>query len=111
MRFISARPLLGPVDLRAYTCLDVTNAEVVAALALRSTPPQIDASRAKKDYGKDSGALEFCPSCGASEWEPVCPDCNHYMVQHHPDTPSLDWVIDSGQIRPRRAAHEPAMGA
>jgi hypothetical protein len=50
---------------------------------------------------------EGCPKC-SGELEPVCPECGHYMVYQHPDTPNLDWMIVGGESGPNARPMHPA---
>jgi protein gp37 len=99
VRFLSCEPMLGPLDLRAYLpgCYECGGG---CGTRLAHHPATDRCVPCQAEYGQDSGPLEFCLACGSSEWEPVCPDCNHYMVQHHPDTPCIDWVICGGESGP-----------
>jgi len=100
VRFISAEPLLGPVDIRAYTseCY-----ECGASCGLRLPgPPEVErCCECGEECGPDTEPVisEGCPKCGG-ELEFVCPDCAHYMVYQHPDTPIIDWVIAGGESGP-----------
>ncbi|WP_444452539.1 DUF5131 family protein [Rhodobacter capsulatus] len=106
IKFVSAEPLLGALDLRAYMpgCYECGGG---CGTRLAQHPAIDRCVPCQEEYGQESGAVEFCPACGSSEWEPVCPDCNHYMVQHHPDTPCLDLVIVGGESGPRARPMHP----
>lgn len=97
VRFVSAEPLLGPVDLRMWLpdCY-----ECGATCGLR-TPgiPEIErCTECGEECGPNTEPVfsDGCPKC-SGELEPVCPDCGHYMVYQHPDTVCLDWVIAGGE--------------
>lgn len=101
IRFVSAEPLLGRLDLRRWipTCY-----ECGASCGLR-LPGHPDVERCTacgEECGPDTEPVfsEGCPKC-SGELEPVCPDCGHYMVYQHPDTPNLDLVIVGGENGPR----------
>ncbi len=100
VRFVSAEPLLGPVDFRAW----MSNCyECGASCGLRlPTFPSVErCTECEEECGPDTEPVisEGCPKCGG-ELEPVCPDCGHYMVYQHPDTPNLDWIIVGGESGP-----------
>ncbi|MFP3944330.1 MAG: DUF5131 family protein, partial [Alphaproteobacteria bacterium] len=40
---------------------------------------------------------EFCAACGGQDFSGVCPRCDANVVQNHPDTPCLNWIIVGGQ--------------
>ena len=101
VRFISAEPLLGPVDISPWipTCY-----ECGASCGLRlPVIPEVErCTECGEECGPDSEPVfsDGCPKC-SGELEPVCPDCGHYMVYQHPDTPNIDWVIVGGENGPR----------
>lgn len=98
--FLSMEPLLGPVDIRAfvYGCY-----ECGASCGLRLPgPPKVERCfECGEECGPDTEPVisEGCPKCGG-ELEFICPDCSHYMVYQHPDTPVLDWIIVGGESGP-----------
>lgn len=100
VRFISAEPLLGPVDISPWipTCY-----ECGASCGLRlPVIPEVErCTECGEECGPDSEPVfsDGCPKC-SGELEPVCPDCGHYMVYQHPDTPNIDWVIVGGESGP-----------
>jgi hypothetical protein len=97
IRFISAEPLLGPVDIGKWlpTCYECG---LSCGLRLNGPPKEERCTVCGEECGPETEPVlsEGCPKCGG-ELEPVCPDCGHYMVYQHPDTPCLDWVIGGGE--------------
>lgn len=101
VRWISAEPLLGPIDINPW----LSNCyECGASCGLRlGGPPEIErCTECWEECGPDTepAISEGCPKCGG-ELEFICPDCDHYMVYQHPDTPVLDWVVVGGESGPR----------
>lgn len=97
VRWISAEPLLGPLKIGSWipTCYECG---ATCGLRLAEIP---DVERCTEcgeecDQETDPQFSEGCPKCNG-ELEPVCPDCGHYMVYQHPDTPNLDWVVVGGE--------------
>lgn len=108
VRFVSVEPCLGPVDLGkwlpgCWECAAVCGARL-------SEYDRSDEQRCYKcgyeddtpsawDDGK--GEHSICPGCGEYDTEEyVCPNCGETMVQHHPDTPNLSWIICGGESGP-----------
>lgn len=100
VRWISAEPLLGPVDLGPWipTCYECGAS---CGLRLSKIPGVGRCVGCGEKYGPDTEPVfsDGCLRCG-DELEPVCPDCGHYMVYQHPDTPNLDWVVVGGESGP-----------
>lgn len=100
VRFLSCEPLLGPVDIGPWirTCY-----ECGASCGLRlSQMPEVErCTECGEECGPETEPVlsEGCPKC-CGELEPVCPDCGHYMVHQHPDTPNIDWIIAGGESGP-----------
>lgn len=94
---LSMEPLLGPVDIGPWipTCY-----ECGASCGLRlAGPPKIErCTECDEECGPETDPVfsEGCPKC-SGQLEFVCPDCGHYMVYQHPDTPYIDWVIVGGE--------------
>jgi len=100
VRFVSAEPLLGPSDFRRW----LPDCYECGGSCGQRLPERPDVERCTKcgeECGPDTEPVisEGCPKCGGA-LEPVCPDCGHYMVYQHPDTPNLDWVIVGGESGP-----------
>jgi protein gp37 len=97
VRWISAEPLLGPVNIGPWipTCYECGAS---CGLRLSGMPDVERCTECGEACGPDTEPVvsEGCPKC-AGELEPVCPDCGHYMVYQHPDTPNLDWVVVGGE--------------
>lgn len=108
VRFISAEPLLGPVDIGPWipTCY-----ECGASCGLRlAAPPKVErCTECGEECGPETEPVfsEGCPKC-SGELEFVCPDCSHAMVYQHPDTPNIDWVIAGGESGPDARPMHPA---
>ncbi|MDR3471569.1 MAG: DUF5131 family protein [Devosia sp.] len=100
VRWISAEPLLGPVDIRRWisTCYEC-GASCGLRLSERPTVERCYDCGEEYDETTEPAFSEGCPKCGG-ELEPICPDCGHYMVYQHPDTPNLDWVVVGGESGP-----------
>jgi protein gp37 len=100
VRFLSCEPLLGRVDIRPWipTCYECG---ATCGLRLPEMPDVERCTECGEEYGHDTEPVisEGCPNC-CGELEPVCPDCGHYMVYQHPDTPNIDWVIVGGESGP-----------
>lgn len=100
VRFISAEPLLDQLDLRRWMS-DCYECGASCGLRLPAYPEIERCEECGEEFGPDSEPVfsDGCPKCG-SALEPVCPDCGHYMVHQHPDTPCLDWIICGGESGP-----------
>jgi protein gp37 len=100
VRWISAEPLLGPVDFGPWipTCYECGAS---CGLRLAGMPKVERCTECGEECGPDTEPVfsEGCPKC-SGELEPVCPDCGHYMVYQHPDTPNLDWIVAGGESGP-----------
>ena len=105
-RFISVEPMLGPIDLRKYL---YGSYECALSCGHRQPADELPEKRCLKcgfvgpdDYETwGNGDSEECPECHAySKVEEICPNCGTYMVQEHPDTPYIDWVIVGGETGP-----------
>lgn len=106
-RFLSCEPLLGPVDIGAWipTCYECGAS---CGLRLAGPPDEEQCTECGEFCGPDTEPVisEGCPKCGG-ELEPICPDCGHYMVYQHPDTPNVDWVICGGESGPKARPMHP----
>lgn len=107
-RFISIEPMLGPVNIEkflrgSYEC----GLSCGKRMSFRDLPEM----RCTKcgfvgpdDETWGDGDCAVCPECGqdgcCGAIEAICPDCGHYMVRDHPDTPYIDWVICGGETGP-----------
>jgi protein gp37 len=95
VRFVSAEPLLRPIDFRKWLS---GSYECAAECGWRSGAAP--AREQCASCGQTSEAFgEFC-TCGAQDFGAICPDCESYAVQDHPDTPCLDWIIVGGESGP-----------
>lgn len=107
IRFVSAEPLLGPLDVRRWipTCYECGAS---CGLRLPGHPDVERCTACEEECGPDTEPAfsEGCPKC-SGELEPVCPDCGHYMVYQHPDTPNLDLVIVGGESGPNARPMHP----
>lgn len=104
-RFVSVEPMLGEVDLtpwmpRSYEC-----ALSCGHRRGENNPPEWRCQQCGFT-GPDNnetwgyGVNATCPECGEFDPEPVCPECGTYMVQDHPDTQYISWVIAGGESGP-----------
>lgn len=98
VHFVSCEPLLGSVDLTRWLSGCHECAEECGFRSSETAPPRNERCHTCGWVGQDAG--EFCPDCGAQDFGGVCPDCNANVVQHHPDTTCLDWVICGGESGP-----------
>lgn len=98
IRFISAEPLLGPVDIspRLNGCYEC--AAECGYRAGNSNPPRQEKCHHCGLEGDFLG--EFCSECGLQDFGYLCPNCAANVVQFHPDTTILDWVITGGESGP-----------
>ena len=112
VRFVSLEPMLGPVDLGAYlpgcwecagTCGFRTAEDPTLMRCYECGHEQTD------EWGTDEHGQDKCPECWAiSTIEYPCPRCDDYpMVQHHPETPCLSWVIPGGETGPGARSCKP----
>jgi protein gp37 len=104
-RFVSVEPMLGAVDLTpwlpgSYECALTCGHREGASSRPEVRCVQCGFQGADTYEVWGAGDTEVCPECGAGETEPVCPECGTYMVQEHPDTQYLDWVICGGENGP-----------
>lgn len=100
VRWISAEPLLGPVDIGKWipTCYEC-GATCGERLATIPSVERCESCGEECDQATAPGFSEACPKCGG-ELEPVCPECGHYMVYQHPDTANIDWIVVGGESGP-----------
>lgn len=116
-RFVSVEPMLGAVDIAkylygSYEC----GLSCGKRMAFRDSPEKQCTKcgfTGPDDYATwGDGDCEVCPKCGqdgcCGEIEEICPDCGHYMVREHPDTPNIDWVICGGETGPEARPVHPA---
>ena len=105
-RFVSVEPMLGPVEIGKYL---YGSYECALSCGTRLSWDILPEKRCTKcgftgpdDYETwGDGDYEICPECPeASEVESVCPNCGTYMVQGHPDTRCIDWVIAGPETGP-----------
>lgn len=108
MRFVSVEPMLGQMNIEkflrgSYEC----GLSCGKRMSFRDLPEM----RCTKcgfvgpdDETWGDGDCAVCPECGqdgcCGAIEAICPDCGHYMVRDHPDTPYIDWVICGGETGP-----------
>jgi protein gp37 len=102
-RFVSVEPMLGPVDVAPYLPGSYECALTCGHREGASSRPEVRCLECGFQ-GLDTyevwgdGNTEICPKCGNVDApEPVCPECGTGMVQEHPDTQYLDWVICGGE--------------
>jgi protein gp37 len=100
VRWLSCEPLLGPVDLRSWLP-DCYECGASCGLRLPSPPKVERCTECGEECGPETEPMfsEGCPKC-SGELEFICPDCGHYMVYQHPDTPNLDWIVVGGESGP-----------
>jgi protein gp37 len=90
--FLSMEPLLGAVDISKWL---PGGYECSTECGWRSAaPPPWEACTTCGAQSLSFG--EFC-TCGAAEFEHICPNCDGRTVHEHPDTPCVDWVITGGE--------------
>ena len=98
IRFISAEPLLGPVDISPWLNGCYECAAECGYRAGNSNPPRQEKCHHCGLEGDFLG--EFCSECGLQDFGYLCPNCAANVVQFHPDTTILDWVITGGESGP-----------
>jgi protein gp37 len=96
VRWISAEPILGPVDVRPWLS---GSYECASQCGWRS------GDAPSREYCHACGITseifeEFCSACGAQDFGHICPHCESTAVQGHPDTPCLDWIVAGGESGP-----------
>lgn len=102
VRFVSVEPCLGPVDLRKWLpgCWECAGS---CGYRMAGYPEWQHCRECGHEqtgaWGLDEEGQDKCPKCGEiGTLEYLCPCCDDYpMVQHHPDTPNLSWVICGGE--------------
>lgn len=102
VRFVSAEPLLGPMDIRKWLPGSFECSAECGYRAGESAPPREEKCQTCFHVGEINS--EFCPECGVQDFSYVCPDCGADVVQYHPDTPHLDWIIVGGESGPGHRA-------
>lgn len=97
VRWVSAEPLLGPVDISAFLpgCYECS-----FCCGWRTGGDNSDIEERCHNCDWEGIAPEFCPECSAQLSQAICPLCNANAVLHHPDTITLDWVICGGESGP-----------
>ena len=91
IRFVSAEPLLGPVDFKKWL---PGSYECASECGWRSgNPPKLEICHSCGLTSERFG--EFC-KCGSQDFGHVCPKCESDAVVDHPDTPNLNWIIAGG---------------
>lgn len=100
VRFISAEPLLGPIDIGKWLPSCHECAIECGWRAAELEYPDEEKCNHCGMIWKSADIEEFCPSCGNQDFSGVCPSCGGNVVQSHPDTPCLDWVIVGGESSP-----------
>lgn len=107
IRFLSIEPMRGTVNIGPWipTCYECG---ATCGLRLSGMPKVERCQRCGEECGPDTEPVisEGCPQC-SGELEPVCPDCGHYMVYQHPDTPCIDWIICGGESGPHARPMHP----
>ncbi len=103
VRFVSAEPMLGPVDLAKWVPGCFECAEECGWRAGPAYLPEEDCSNGHRS----DGTHEFCQECGTEMGVPVCPDCGGRAVHWLPNTPCLDWVICGGESGPNARPMHP----
>ena len=108
-RFVSIEPMLGAVDVSPYlpgcyecnmTCGFRGGENYIpeyGCIKCGHEAPMDDES-----WGNDP-SYDKCPKCGyeTDDFEKPCPDCSEgELVQYHPDTVCLDWVIVGQETGP-----------
>lgn len=103
IKFLSCEPLIGPVDIRAYLpgCFECS----VECGWRSGQPPAVEVCHHCGWQGENAG--EFCPNCGRQDFGHTCPDCHSKVVESHPDTPCLDWIIAGGESGTRYRPVDP----
>ena len=108
VRGVSYEPALGPVDFTPWLpgCYECG---LSCGRRLGQRPDRERCTECGEECGPETEPVisEGCPKC-SGELEAVCPDCGHYMVYQHPDTPYLDQVIAGGQSGPEAEPSHPA---
>ena len=92
-RFVSYEPAQGPVDFRPW----LMKLEC-GACGYRSAGELVEMCNHCDWRGE--GAGEFCPDCGAQNFDDECPECGHHLSPEHPDTQVLNWIICGGESGP-----------
>ena len=108
VRFISAEPLLAPIDLEKWLpgCHECA-LECGFRAGETQYPEEEKCNYCGNIYAsKDLG--ELCPNCRNQCWSGVCPSCGGNVVQDHHDTQCLDWVIVGGESGPGVRPMHPA---
>lgn len=109
VRGVSIEPMLGPVEIGKYL---YGSYECALSCGTRLPCTDLPEKRCRNcgfagpdDYETwGDGPSEECPEChqdgSCGEIEGICPNCGTYMVQYHPDTQYIDWVICGGETGP-----------
>ena len=93
VRFASYEPAIGGVDFGPWLpgCMECPECR------WRGTETPMERCN---DCGSDSEHHgEFC-SCGHQDFSGVCPSCRSCVVEGHPNTPCLNWIIAGGESGP-----------
>ena len=95
VKFLSMEPLLGEVNISSWLpgCKECSN-----ICGWRSADNPLD-ERCNNcgERCKCSDPQEFCLECGDQDFSFICPNCDSVVVNTHPKTECIDWVITGGE--------------
>ncbi len=100
VRFLSCEPLLGPVDLGKWLP-GCNECQMTCGWRSGATdyPEEEKCNYCSKRYKSDSPE-EFCAKCGKQDLSFICPKCDSDVVNSHPETECIDWIIVGGESGP-----------
>lgn len=93
VRFLSVEPMLGPVKVEPWL---PGSYECATDCGWRGRAQMLIPEQCCNGHQSD-GTHEFCPECGIEMGTPICPHCDGRVVQYHPDTPNITWIICGGE--------------
>lgn len=105
-RFVSIEPMLDAIDIGKWVPGSYECASCFSRFPSTYTPElccrECGFSGPDTNYiWSDDGESAQCPKCGAWESQGAisyeCPECGGVLMDDHPDTPYLDWIICGGE--------------
>lgn len=100
VHFLSVEPMLETIEIRKYLhgCNECQNICGWRSAEL-DYPPEERCDSCGERF-KSNGPEEFCTKCNEQDFVFVCPNCDSNIVNSHPETQCIDWIICGGESGP-----------